>query len=287
MFVFDLRWLLFGFLVLLIATVVLTVWLLRRWDERQQHKTPPSADLIHLDIIAAQQAEQAMRFLINDLSHELRTPLATLLTHLEVLKLPNISPETRQQSIHLMQSEGRRMSRLLYDLLELGRLQTTAVLELRPIPLRALVADALGEMALSAAERQITLSLEADADLPWVAGDADRLKQVFLNLLDNAVKYSRPGDRVVVSLQCDAERTHIMCAVCDTGPGIPAEHLPHITRRFYRATNEVEGSGLGLALVEEVLRRHHSRLEIESYTEGDETGTCVRFALPVIFNREP
>lgn len=95
------------------------------------------------------------------------------------------------------------------------------------------------------------------------------------------IKYSRPGDRVIVSLgQADEG---ITCSVCDTGPGIPAEHLPHVTRRFYRAApQEIEGSGLGLALVEEILRRHQSRMEIESCTEGEETGTQVRFVLPVL-----
>jgi signal transduction histidine kinase len=109
--------------------------------------------------------------------------------------------------------------------------------------------------------------------------------QVFLNLLDNVAKHCRPGDRAVVSLERAEEG--VACAVRDTGPGIPAEHLPHISRRFYRAAPQaVEGSGLGLALVEEILHRHGSRLEIESRTEGDETGTCVRFVLPVLPEEE-
>jgi len=89
----------------------------------------------------------------------------------------------------------------------------------------------------------------------------------------------QPGDRVVVSLQRGEQG--IECAVCDSGPGIPAEHLPHVTRRFYRVSpREGEGSGLGLAVVEEILRRHQSRLEIESRAEGPETGTCAHFVLP-------
>lgn len=224
---------------------------------------------------------QAARFLISDLSHELRTPLATLLTHLEVLRLPQIPEETRRQSIHLMQVEARRMARLVHDLLELGRLETSAAIERRPVDLLATVEEAIAQVAPQARARQIALSLQADTPLPLVVGDADRLKQVFLNLLDNAVKYSRPGDRVVVSLQQDPARDGIACAVCDNGPGIPAEHLPYITHRFYRvASQDVEGSGLGLAVVEEILRRHQSRLEIESRSEGAETGTCARFILP-------
>ncbi|MBI4758946.1 MAG: hypothetical protein HY783_08130 [Chloroflexi bacterium] len=239
-------------------------------------------DLVFLwDTTAALQAEQATRLLLSDLSHELRTPLATLLTHLEVLRIPQISEETRQQSVHLMQQEAKRMTRLVHNLLELGRLETSAEIERRPVDLRTLVEEALAQVTPQAEDRQIALALQADTPLPPAIGEPDRLTQVFLNLLDNAIKYSRPGDRVTLSLQQDQLRGDIACEIRDTGPGIPIEHLPHITRRFYRAASEaVGGSGLGLALVEEILRHHQSKLEIESHSEGDETGTCVRFVLP-------
>jgi len=231
--------------------------------------------------------EQAAGFLLIYLSHDLRRPLATLLTHLEVLRLPHIPDETRQQSIHLMQVEARRMARLVHDMLELGRLETSAELERRPVDLLAVVEAALAQVRPQAEAQQMTLSLQADMPLPLVVGDADRLKQVFLNLLDNAVKYSRPGDRVIVSLQPTPAGDGVACAVCDTGPGIPAEHLPHVTRRFYRAVpDEIEGSGLGLAVVAEILRRHQSRLDIESRSEGAETGTCARFVLPALPEEE-
>ena len=102
----------------------------------------------------------------------------------------------------------------------------------------------------------------------------DRLKQVFPKLLDNAIKYSRAGDHIIVAARATDERNAIACAVCDSGPGILPEYLPHLTRKFYRVAPETsEGSGLGLALVTEVLRRHQSELHIESRSDGDETGT--------------
>ena len=129
------------------------------------------------------------------------------------------------------------------------------------------------------------LALEAATPLPLVVGDEYRLKQVFLNLVDNGLKHCRPGDRVVVSLR--QEPGGLACAVCDDGPGIPAQHLPHATRRFYRGTPQGEGgSGLGLSLVAEILSRHGSRLEIDSRAEGAETGTEVRFLLPVLPGEE-
>jgi signal transduction histidine kinase len=243
-------------------------------------------DLVFLlDVTTQQRAEQAARFLLSDLSHELRTPLATILTHLQVLLLPDISTEIGQQSLRLLKEEAQRMARLVSDMLELGRLETSAEIERRPVNLLSVVEQAIAQIAPQAEEREIAVSLEADAPLPLILGNADRLKQLFLNLLNNAVTYSRPGDRVIVSLR--RGREGIACAVCDTGPGIPAEHLPHVTRRFYRAVPQGEGgSGLGLALVKEILRRHQSHLEIESQTEGEETGTRVRFVLPVLPEEE-
>jgi len=238
-----------------------------------------------LDVTAQQRAEQAARFLLSDLSHELRTPLATILTHLEVLLLPDITEEIAQQSLRLLKAEAHRMVRLVNDVLDLGRLETTMELERRPVDLLTVVEEAVTQIAPQAEERAISLSLEADAPLPLVLGHADRLKQVFLNLLDNAIRYSRSGDRVVVSLR--RVREGIACAVCDTGPGIPAQYLPHVARRFYRAVPAgVEGSGLGLALAKEILRLHQCKLSIESQAEGEETGTCVRFILPSLPEEE-
>lgn len=175
------------------------------------------------------------------------------------------------------------MTRLVHNLLELGSLDSGVAIEQRPVNLHAVLDQVLAQVTPQAEEQRITLSLEAGPEVPLVMGDADRLRQVFLNLLDNAIKYSRLGDRVTVSLDPSPSGDGIVCAICDTGPGIPAEHLSKITRRFYRvASEEVGGSGLGLALVEEILRRHRSQLEIESRSEGDNTGTCVRFVLPML-----
>jgi two-component system phosphate regulon sensor histidine kinase PhoR len=204
---------------------------------------------------------------------------------LQVLSLPDLSSDVRQQSLHLMQIEANRMSRMSNALLELGRLQASGDVERRPVDLLALVQEVVVQMMPRARERGVDLVLEADAPLELVLGDAGRLKQVFLNLVDNAINYVRPQDRVTVSLR--QRRTRVACAVIDTGPGIPAQHLPHVTRRFYRGVPEGGGgSGLGLALVKEILQYHQSELVIESETEGDGTGTRVRFALPILPGEE-
>ncbi|MBN1920088.1 MAG: hypothetical protein JW892_02490 [Anaerolineae bacterium] len=229
------------------------------------------------DITPQQRVEQAGRALLNDLAHELRTPVATILTHLEVLGLTDVGEEVHQQSLALSKDEAQRMARLINDMLELGRLETAPEFALRPVELLPLVEEVVFQTLSQAQSKRMTLSLEASPPFPLVLGHADRLRQVFLNLLDNAFKYARAGDRVVISLT----RTEggIACAVCDTGPGIPSEHLPYVTRRFYRGVSEqVSGSGLGLALVTEILRRHNTQLELESRVSGA-TGTCARFLL--------
>lgn len=237
-------------------------------------------DLVFVfDITTQQRAEQAGRALINDLAHELRTPIATILTHLEVLGLADVGQEVHQQSLALSKDEAQRMARLVNDMLELGRLETATEFVLRPLELVALVEEVLFQALPQATAKRMALSLEASPPLPLALANADRLRQVFLNLLDNALKYAREGDCVVISL-AQAE-TGIACAVCDTGPGIAPEHLPHVTRRFYRAApKQGTGSGLGLALVAEILRRHNAVLELESRISG-KTGTCARFVLPL------
>jgi signal transduction histidine kinase len=233
-----------------------------------------------LDVTAQQRARQTSQFLFSGFSHELRTPIATILTHLEVLSAPNISEEIEQQSLHLLKQEAQRMSRLVNQMLMLGRLETEDEWECRPVDLLSLVEETVLQVTPSANQQHTTISVEADAPLPPVAGDAGRLKQVFLNLLDNAIKYTPSGGQITVSLH---RQEHVIaCVVADNGPGIPAEYLSHLTRRFYRAApQEIQGSGLGLAIVAGILQRHHSDLEIESFTDG-ETGTHFHFDLPLM-----
>lgn len=266
-------------------------WWITPWDDLSPGFLAPGQaergrDLVILaDATAQQRAERAADHLLGDLSHELRTPLATILTHLEILLLPDISTEIGQQSLHLLKAEARRMARLVNDMLELGRLETSAEIERRPVDLLGVVKQVIAQITPQAQEQGMSIVLEADDPLLLVVGDEHRLRRVFLNLLDNAVKHCRPGDRIVVSLR--QEPGGLTCAVCDNGPGITAKHLPHVTRRFYRGTPQGEGgSGLGLSLVAEILHRHGSRLEIDSRTEGDETGTHVRFVLPVLPDEE-
>ncbi|HLF24816.1 MAG TPA: ATP-binding protein [Anaerolineae bacterium] len=233
-----------------------------------------------MDLSGQRRSEQTYQVFLTDLSHEMRTPLTAILAHLEVLRTPDVPEATRDQSLSLIYRETNRIVRLTRDLLKLGRLEMASEIARRPIDIVVLAEEAVSQIIPQAEERQIALSLQADASLPHVLGDPDRLKQVFLNLLDNAVKYCRPGDQVEVCLH--SEPDGVGCTIRDTGPGIPPQHLPHVTRRLYRVNTDVEGSGLGLTLAEEILRRHQSRLDIHSQHEGEPTGTVLHFILPTV-----
>lgn len=247
-------------------------WWLTRWHELTL--------LFLTDITAQQRSEQVAQVLLSDLAHELRTPLATLLTHLEVLRLPTLADATRSQSLDFMKAEVQRLVRLSNNLVELGRLQASSLLAPQAVDLPALVESLLMQVRPNAAERQMQVNLVLQGTPTPVLGDPDRLRQLFLNLTENAIKYGGPGNQITVRLVAEAQG--MACAVCDTGPGIPAEQIPYLTQRFYRAAPAgVSGSGLGLALAAEILRQHQSRLVIESQTEGIARGTCVRFTLPL------
>ncbi|CAG0927722.1 two-component system, OmpR family, phosphate regulon sensor histidine kinase PhoR [Thermoflexales bacterium] len=231
------------------------------------------------DASQAGKIERASRLFLSELAHEIQTPLTAIVAHAGVLRSPETPPDTREVSINLIEREAYRASRLARDLLELSRLESASDEVHKPIDLVVLVEEVVAQVILAAEDKQLELSLQAEANLPHISGHADQLQRAFLNLLDNSVKYCQPGDRIDVILHRAANG--VSCAVHDSGPGIPAQHLPHLTQRLYRGRTDVEGSGLGLSIVEEVLRRHQAQLKIESRSTGDHTGTRVQFVLPL------
>jgi two-component system phosphate regulon sensor histidine kinase PhoR len=222
--------------------------------------------------------ERTAQLFMGALSHELRTPLTAILAHVELLAGQAEPDPARRSSVELIHRETQRIVRLVSDLLDLSRLSATTELALRPVDPLIVAEEAVAAVILAADAKDVDVVVEAGPARPRVLADSDRLKQVFLNLLDNAVKYGRPGDRVRVRLDSLHER--VACAVEDTGPGIAAEHLPYVRERLYRGRRDVAGTGLGLALVEEILRLHGSGLELESPL-GPGGGTAARFELRV------
>lgn len=227
--------------------------------------------LVLADDSEQQRTALQQQAFIGQLSHELRTPLTGLIAHTEILRNPQTTEAIRHSSVETIQRESQRIARLVRDLLELHRLETTNDLLLQPTNLVLVAEEAIASLILRAEGLGLHISFVADGRLPPVLTQPDRLKQVFVNLLDNALTYCRPGDTITVRLE--GQPDGVVCVVEDNGPGIAATDLPHVTERLYRGRTDVAGNGMGLALASEILRQHQTVLTIESTTEGTVTGT--------------
>ncbi len=242
-------------------------------------KALPEATLITLtDLTSQTKLEKSVRLFLSNLTHEIRTPLTAIFAHVEVLRLAEIPPAVQQNSVNSIHQASGRINQLVQDLLELSRLEIASDDEQILVDMILVAEEAVSELIPTAEKKQIQISLDAQSHLPRILGNPDWLKRVCLNLLDNSIKYCSPGDQIDIKLENRAEGVSI--TIKDNGPGISPEHLPHVTQRLYRGNTSVPGSGIGLALVEEILHHHHSHLEIESQSSGEKTGTAVQFTLP-------
>jgi two-component system, OmpR family, phosphate regulon sensor histidine kinase PhoR len=246
-----------------------------------------AAILTFHDMTAIKRSEQMRADFVANASHELRTPLATLLGFIETLRGPaRDDPEARDRFLSIMHDQSGRMARLVNDLLSLSKIELDEHTPPtgRANPLR-IARSAVAALELKAATRQIRLVLTAPESLPAVVGDDDQLAQVFQNLIDNAIKYTRDNTEVRITLSLAGGRRStpmISIAVADCGEGIARTHLPRLTERFYRVdparSRALGGTGLGLAIVKHIVNRHRGRLTIESDVGKGSTFTVL---LPV------
>lgn len=217
-----------------------------------------------------EQIETMRRQLIGDVAHELRTPLTAIKGSMEGL-MDGVLPATDETFGQIYQ-EADRLSHLVDDLQELSRVEAdTFKLDLRPVAVMDLVNSALGRLSRQYEEKGVTLTSSLPADLPLVQVDEDRVGQVLLNLVGNALQYTPAGGNVQISAVRDGDEVRIM--VTDTGIGLPAEHIPHIFDRFYRADKSRSrraggGSGIGLTIARYLVEAHGGRIWAESEGEG-------------------
>jgi signal transduction histidine kinase len=244
----------------------------------------PGSTLLLLEDLAAAQRQQAFyRNFIQNVSHELKTPLTVIQGH--AAKMGD-APDDREgwlASRRIIADEAKRLTQLVDNLLTLARLESPAFsLDRGPLNFGALLEEAILQLSELAEQRRLALSLSVAPGLPRVEGDRARLKQVVLNLLDNAIKYTPPGGSITVSLSASEHGNHLTCAVQDTGEGIPADDLPYIFDKLYRARRArgrpVEGSGLGLTIAQQIIRAHGGDITAHSGPGGGSTFT---FTLPV------
>src|SRR5215469_15721980 len=219
-------------------------------------------------------SEERMRRFVSDASHELRTPLTSLRGFTDVLmRGAKDDPETLQRSLKLMKNETERMSRLIDDLLTLARLDEGNPLNIERVNMLDLGAEAIEQTRILATDgRDVSFQLAIEDEQFEVMADVDRLKQVLLILLDNALKYGRPGVEGWIALTIDKQDNTILMHVVDNGEGIAEEDLPHIFERFYRGRNApvsadgtpIAGAGLGLSIALAIVYAHHGDLTIRS-----------------------
>jgi len=222
------------------------------WVERTKQATITSAN------------DERRRFL-RRLDHELKNPLTAIRAGLANLS-ESPSDEARREALSSVETQTLRLSRLSSDLRKLAELEVRLV-EHSPVDVPALLQEAfrMAQEQPGAAERHLNLSIpQAPWPLPNIQGDADLLLLAVHNLLDNALKFSRPGD--TLELRALEDGAEIVIEVADTGPGIPEEEQPHVWEELYRgeAGRGIPGSGLGLALVRAIAERHNGRVTLRS-----------------------
>lgn len=247
-----------------------------RLERRYNDEVGDLCDTINFMAGEIGAAEQMKNEFLSSVSHELRTPLTAIKGWSETLLAAPQDRQLTEQGLDVIGKEAHRLSGLVEELLDFSRMMSGRMaLRWEKLDVLAELEEALFLFRDRATRAGVQLQYSEFPELPPVWGDADRIKQVFVNLLDNAVKYSRPGDCIEVRAAAGADGVEVV--VRDTGIGIPAEALPHIRQKFYQVDANAPGSGIGLALVEEIVQLHRGRLDIDSQPNE---GTVVTVFLP-------
>ena len=220
------------------------------------------------DITALRKLERIRRDFVANVSHEFRTPLTAIQGFSETLIAGAINdPNNRDRFLAIILDHSRRLARLTEDLLRLSEMDAERLeLEIRRVSVSQLVESCYETAQRRAAEKGLDLSLELATNLPDVAGDTRRLQEVLQNLLDNAIQYTLPGGKIVLS--AESKNDEVVFTVSDSGIGIPTADQPRIFERFYRVdaarSREAGGTGLGLAIAKHLIEAHGGRIWVES-----------------------
>jgi two-component system, OmpR family, phosphate regulon sensor histidine kinase PhoR len=240
---------------------------------------PPGALLLFQDLTEMRSLQTIRRQFVGNISHELRTPLAGIKAVVETLQDGAIDDRrTALDFLERINHEVDNLTQIVNELIQLSRLETGKVeLKLEPLDLNLLVRQIIDHLAPQAERKSITLVGDLFEDIPPVRADRDRLRQVMINILHNAVKFTPDGGKITLSTRLEGE--NVVVAVADTGIGISKEDLPHIFERFFKAdkSRSGEGSGLGLAIARHIVQAHGGEIRVQSQ-EG--RGSTFSFTLP-------
>ena len=227
-----------------------------------------------------ERTEAMRRQLIGDVTHELRTPLTTIKGYMEGLT-DGVLP-ANDETYNQIYREADRLQRLVNDLQELSRVEAGAFnLNLKTTTVEALVEATIDRIGSQFQEKGVVFTTQIQSDLPNIHVDEDRIGQVLLNLVGNALQYTPAGGKVLITGIKLSEQVQI--EITDTGIGIPAEHISHLFTRFYRVdksrSRQVGGSGIGLTIARHMVEAHGGRIWVKSSGEGK--GATFGFTLPV------
>jgi len=247
---------------------------------RESGETVGAVAVFH-DVSELKRLERVRREFVANVSHELRTPLTAIKGYAETLRDGGLrDPETAAEFVRVIHRHAERLRALIEDLLDLAAVeQGEARIDLAPVALRDVATQAEAVARPAAAGKRHTLTLDVPGDLPRVLADRDRLGQVLINLLDNAVKFTPEGGRIEVSARPSSGR--VVLSVKDNGVGIPPEDIGRIFERFYRVGRSRDrregGTGLGLAIAKHLTQAMGGTIEVESRPGS---GTTFRVSLP-------
>ncbi|MBE6766575.1 MAG: HAMP domain-containing histidine kinase [Ruminococcaceae bacterium] len=240
-------------------------------------------DSINFMASELKSAEQMKNDFISSVSHELRTPLTAIRGWGETAKMSvGTDDEIVKKGLDVVLGESERLSGLVEELLDFSRIQSGRLkIEIGDLDIGKTLSDAVDMYYELAKQQEIELTFFPVPNTLFVEGDRDRLKQVYINIIDNAIKYTEKGGHIIVS-QYEEEGV-VITKVTDTGVGIPAQDVDRVKERFFKSNKKVRGSGIGLAVADEIVKQHNGLLFIES-KEGE--GTTVTVALPSITPKE-
>ena len=224
------------------------------------------------------KAERTQTEFISSVSHELRTPLTAITGWAETLSYDDGLDEDARRGVSIMLKESRRLTKMVEELLDFTRMQDGRfTLNVEPLDVGAELEDAIIGYGELLRQENITVDyIPYDGDLPLINGDGARLRQVFLNLMDNAAKYGRAGKRIVVSAALETDA--VVIRIRDFGPGIPEDELDKVKKKFYKGNTKERGSGIGLAVCDEIVRYHGGALVLRNAPDG---GLIAEVRLPL------
>jgi signal transduction histidine kinase len=252
-----------------------------RIDNHYQDELGELVDNINDMSLKISQAEQIQQEFVSSVSHELRTPLTAINGWAETLSVdPMGNAEQTVRGLGIIEKESRRLTAMVEELLDFTKIQDGRfTLRIDTVDLISELEDMIYTYRELFRQEGIEVDYTPpDVDIPPIAADGERMKQVFSNVLDNASKHGGAGKRIDVS--AEASDGSIVIRVRDYGPGIPAEELPFVKQKFYKGSSKARGSGIGLAVCDEIVKLHGGTFDVANADDGN-TGAVVTITIPM------